>query len=164
MKYWRWKDNKAILPSRLQFSWKQRYTLNMEIKRTGAMIQIGKREFAEEGYLTQAGCGSCGRIERREEYVQIWAETSSFLGLQDYKGFRCSQGWVGDREGWARDWILFLFCLGFIYDNLLFDFHMGDELIKQKITQYIGMFIHKLYISYFTVSSFSSFEFSVMYI
>lgn len=67
----------------------------MEIKRTGAMIQIGKIEFAEEGYLTQAGCGSCGRTERREEYVQIWAETSSFLGLQDYKGFRSSQGWVG---------------------------------------------------------------------
>ena len=72
----------------------------MEIKRTGAMIQIGKREFAEEGYLTQAGCGSWERgDEGREEYVQIWAETSSFLGLQDYKGFRCSQGWVGDREG-----------------------------------------------------------------
>ena len=122
------------------------------------MIQIGKWVFVEEVYPIQAGCESCGRVEEREEYVQIQAETSFLLGLQDDKGFRSSQGWVSDREGWAREWILFLFCLGFIYDNLLSDFHMGDDLIKQKITQYIGMVIYKLYISYFTVSSFSSFE------
>ena len=93
------------------------------------MIQIGEWELAEEGYLNSARCGRCGR-----EYVQIWAETSSLLGLGDYRGTRSSQGWVGDRMEWAKGWVLvlFLFCLGFMYNNLLFDFHSGNALIKEN--------------------------------
>lgn len=64
-----------------------------------------------------------------------------------------SQGWA---LGWGTEWgepgqkkdqglvflLLLLFCLEFIYGNLLFDFHKGDTSNKHKSTISISIYLY----------------------
>lgn len=63
------------------------------------------------------------------------------------KGVGWSWG-TGVKSGFC---LVFLFCLGFVYENLLFDFHKGDTSIKEKI-RVLNICVFKLFISYFTKS------------